>query len=310
NDGNDGATATATATAAATEAATTASTPAPTAAAVAATPAFPLTITDSAGASVTLDAAPERIISYSPGATEILFAIGVGDRVVATDQFSDYPPETADLPKLTYSDPDPEPALALDPDLVIMAGRQRDQVEQFRSLGMTVLLFEEAPAVRGVLDNIRLIGRLTGAGEDADALATTLNARIDAVEATIADVTDGPVVFFEITADLYTAAPNSFVGDLLTLLHARNVAEGAASPFPQLTAEAVIAANPDVVLLTDAEFGETPAAVCARPGWAAITACTQARVHPVDGDLATRPGPRVVDGLELIAAMLYPDRFR
>jgi iron complex transport system substrate-binding protein len=271
--------------------------------------AFPLTITDSSGASVTLAAMPERVISYSPGATEILFAIGAGTRVVATDRFSDYPPETADLPKLEYSEPDPEAALALDPDLVIMAGRQRDQVEQFRGLGLTVLLFEEAPTVRAVLDHVRLVGQLTGAVAEAEALAAEMSGRVGAVEAAIADVSEGPVVFFEITADLYTAAPDSFVGDLLTLLRARNVAQGAASPFPQLTAEAVIAANPDVVLLADAEFGETPEIVCARPGWAAIAACTNDRVHPVDGDLATRPGPRVVDGLELIASMLYPERF-
>ena len=136
-----------------------------------------------------------------------------------------------------------------------------------------------------------------------------MRARIEAVTAELADFERGPRVFFELDATLFTVGSDTFVGDLLTLLKASNIAEGATSPFPQLTAEAVIEANPEVVLLADGEFGESLETACARPGWSAIAACETGRVHAIDPDLTNRPGPRVVEGLEQIARLLYPDRF-
>ena len=292
--------------------ATPAATPTPAPATPTAPPtaaAFPLTIEDSAGTAVTLEAAPARIISYSPGATEILFAIGAGDRVVATDEFSDFPAETEALPKLAYSSPEPEGALVLEPDLLLMATQQREQVEQFRSLGMTVLFLDSAQDLDGVFWMIALLGEVSGNHQQAAELAASMLERIGAVTVALDDVEEGPLVFFELTADLYTAGEDTFVGELLTLAKARNIAAGAASSYPQLTAEAIIAAAPDVVLLADGEWGESYETVCARPGWDAIPACVDERVHPVDGDLTSRPGPRIVDGLEQIARLLYPDRF-
>jgi iron complex transport system substrate-binding protein len=124
-------------------------------AAAAAAGGFPRTITDSGGTKVEIEAEPERIVSLSPAATEILFAIGAGDRVVGTDAFSNYPAEAEETAKLDYSDPDPEAALALDPDLVIMPTRQQEQVAQFRDLGMTVLYLEEAEDIEGCITRSR-----------------------------------------------------------------------------------------------------------------------------------------------------------
>lgn len=277
---------------------------------VAAAAAFPRTVEDAGGARVVIEAPPQRIVSHSPGATEILFAIGAGERVIAADEFSDYPPETAQLERVAYASPDPERELALDPDLVLMAANQLEQVEQFRGLGLTVLYVEEAATVAGVIESVRLFGELTGNEERAEALAAEMLGRIEAVTAELADLPPdgGPRVFFELESTLYTVGTDTFVGDLLTLLGARNIAEGATSAFPQLTAEAVIEANPEVVLLADGEF-ESAEAVCARPGWSAIAACETGRVHAIDPDLSNRPGPRVVEGLEAIARLLYPERF-
>ena len=242
-------------------------------------------------------------------ATEIVFAVGAGDRVVATDEFSYYPPEAQELPKLAYSSPDPERALTLAPDLVLMASQQREQIEQFRNLGMTVLFIDSASSLDGVFETIEQVGRITGNREQADALVASMRARIDAVTDALESVEEGPRTFFELTADLYTVGPDTFVGDVLALAKARNVATGAITPFPQLTAEAIIAADPEVVLLADGAWGESLETVCARPGWAVTSACINERVHPVDGDLTSRPGPRVVEGLEQIVRLLYPDRF-
>ena len=272
--------------------------------------AFPLTFSDSADIDVTLDAPAQRIVSYSPGATEILFAIGAGDRVIAADEFSDFPAAAAALDKVAYSDPDPERALTLDPDFLIMTSRQVEQAPQFRQAGLNVALLIEPDTLDGVIENVRLLGRVTGNVTQANALADDMQARIDAVIAAIAGNDDAaPVVFYELTNDLYTAGPDTFIGGMLTLLGARNVAEGATSPFPQLTAEAVIDADPNVVLLTDAEFGESFETVAARPGWSGVSAVVDQRVFPLDPDLVNRPGPRIVDGFETMAALLYPDLF-
>lgn len=271
---------------------------------------FPLTITDSSGVELLIEAAPQRIISYSPGATEVLFAIGAGDRIIAADRFSDYPAAAGELPKLEYLDPDPEAVLAHDPDLVLMAGAQRAQLQQFRDLAMTVLLLEEADSVEGVFGSILLLGELTGNERQAEALARSMRERIEAVTGVLADVEQGPRVFYELAADLYTASPDTFIGGMLQLLKAQNVARGAASPFPQLSAEAVIDADPEVVLLSDAEYGESLETVAARPGWAGVSAVLSGRVHAIDPDIVNRPGPRIVEGIEAMARALYPDRFR
>lgn len=270
---------------------------------------FPVSYEDATGETVTFDAPPERIISLSPGATEILFALGAGGRVVAVDRFSDYPADTAALPQLEYSSPDPEAALALDPDLVILATRQREQVQQFRDLGMRVLFLSEPTDIEGVYAHVALLGALTGAAEQAAAVEAEMRGRIDAVAAEVADAT--PVrVLYELSPDLYTVAPDTFIGSLIAMVGGENIAAGATSPFPQLTAEAVLAADPEVVLLSDAESaGETAESVAARPGWDGVSAVTTGRIVPIDPDIVNRPGPRLADGIEAIARALHPDRF-
>lgn len=264
---------------------------------------------DSSGFTLALDGPAQRIVSHSPAATEILFAIGAGDQVVAADEFSYYPPEAADLPKVAYTSPDPEAALAHDPDLVILAVNQELSIEQFRTLGLPVFFLEEPTDISGVMDDIRVLGRLTGHDEEAEDLATDLEERLDAVEAALADVETGPRVFYELDATLFTVGPDSFIGSALALLKAENIAAGAPSAYPQLTAEAVVEADPEVILLADHDFGVTVESVTERPGWSEVTAVREGRLHPVDPDVMSRPGPRIVDGIESLAALLYPDRF-
>lgn len=270
---------------------------------------FPLTITDSSGKQITFNQAPKRIVSYSPGATEILFAIGAGPQVVAVDKFSDYPAATAGLPKLEYSRPAPEPALALNPDLVVMATRQEGQVEQFRAAGMTVVLLREPPDLKGVSQHVRLLGQITGHADKGEALAADMDRRIQAVQEKVSKVAKGPLVFWEVTPDGYTVAPSSFLGAMLSLVRAGNVAEGATTPFPQISAETIIKADPEVIILADSgDFGgQSLATVRARPGWSGIKAVVNSRVYEVDPNIFSRPGPRVVEALEQLVKLLYPN---
>lgn len=286
-----------------------ASTPAPGSATPVAA-AFPRAVTDASGTEVKLAAPARRIVSLSAGLTEVLFAIGAGDRLVATDRFSDYPDAAKRTPKLEYSAPSAEATLAFTPDLVIMTRRQKPEVPQFRSLGLPVLYLDEAASVRGVLDQIVMLGSLTGQDTQAQALVASMQQRIDGVTAKLSGVQQGPRVFLELSPELHSVGTDSFIGGMLTLLKAQNAAKGAPSAFPQLTAEAVIAFNPEVVLLTDAASAkQSEATVAARPGWASVSAVQNRRVHAVEANLVNRPGPRVADGLEAMARLLYPERF-
>ena len=270
---------------------------------------FPITVQRSDGREITIQEPPERIASLSPGATEILFAIGAGENVGASDNFSDYPPEAEQTTKLDAFEPNLEAIVAVEADLIIVAHNQDNVVEALDDLGEPVLYLVVPEGVEGVFEQIRLFGRVTDHQQEAEDLARSLEARIVAIEAKLADVDQGPRVFHELDNTLYTAAPDSFVGDLYNLLKAQNVAAGSDNPYPQLTQEIIIERDPEVIILADEEFGETPETVKSRPGWDVISAVKNDRIHGIDPNTVSRPGPRVVDALEELARLLYPDRF-
>ncbi len=271
---------------------------------------FPVTIESSNGDSLTLDAPPERIVSLSAGHSEILFAIGAGEQVIAVDNFSDYPAEAnaIDL-RLDSFEPSAEAIANLDPDLVVLSFAPEGFLDQLDALGVPAWLDElnSATSVEAIFESIETLGRSTGHVEQAEALVDDLQGRVDAVTEAVAGVEEGPRVYHEIDETLYAIGPDSFTGDLFVKLKADNIVDE--GPSTQLSQEAIIAANPQVIILSDAEFGQTPEVVSARPGWGAIEAVNQQRVYAIDDDLVSRPGPRLVDGLEALARLLYPEIF-
>ncbi len=291
-----------------------ASTPEATAAASAPTPpaTFPITASDQEGKPLTLAKQPRAIISFSPGVTEILFAIGAGPQVIAADQFSDYPAEAKALKqRVKYTSPDVESALSLNPDLVIMSRAQRTSVERFRSAGLPVFYTPEADSLDAIMEDVRMWGHLTGHAAEADQVANGMRARIEAVKVKVAPVAEGPRAFYELSDSLFSAGDKTFIGSILTLLKAKNVASGAATDFPQLTAEAVISRDPQVIFLADASSaGQSLETLRKRPGWTSISAVKDGKVYPVDPNTGNRPGPRIVLALEEIGRLLYPERFR
>ena len=270
---------------------------------------YPLTVQRSDGKSITIEAAPQRIASLSPGATEVFYAIGAGPQLIATDMQSDYPAEAARTTKLDAFQPNLEAIAGVEADLIFLANNQDDVVGALDALDKTVLYVEVPDDLAGVIEQVRLLGRVSGHVDEAESLAREMESRVQAVQDRLEGVTAGPRVFHELDNTLFTAAPDSFVGDLYSILKAQNIAAGAPTPYPQLTQEEVIARDPEVIILADEEFGETPDAVKARPGWSAISAVKNDRIYGVDPDLVSRPGPRVVEGLEQLARLLYPERF-
>lgn len=274
---------------------------------------FPVTLTSSDGRELTLERRPERMVVLSPGHVETLFAIGAGGQIVAVDQNTDYPPQAAQIElKLSGLDPSVEQIVALDPDLIILSYAPEGFVEQLTDLGARVFYDDintEITTVEGVFESIQELGLATGHADEADALVVQLQQRLDAVEQAVAGVTEGPRYYHELDEQLFSIGADTFAGDLYTKLKAENIADPALGPYPALNQEAIIAGNPEVIVLTDAEFGQTPEVVAQRPGWNAIDAVINDRVYAIDPDIVSRPGPRVIDALEELASLLYPDLF-
>ncbi|MDF3018322.1 MAG: periplasmic binding protein [Thermomicrobiales bacterium] len=269
--------------------------------------AFPLTITDDAGRQVTIERSPTRIVSIAPSNTEMLFALGLDERIAGVDSYSTYPPEATQKPQVgTYLEPDLERVVAAEPDLILATEAHLGTVlPELDALGLPTMVIEPMN-LDEVFSGMLLLGTITGVSPRAQQVVCELQERVDAVTDAIAGAPRSRV-FFELSPDLYTAGPGSYVDDLISRAGGENVAAGAAELWPQLSAEAVVTADPEVILLADHEAGITAEQVAARPGWQEVSAVQQGRIVSLDADLVARPGPRVVDGLEAIAAALHPD---
>ena len=271
--------------------------------------AFPLEVTDSVGNTVTLEAPPQRITSLSAGHTEILYAIGAGDQVAAVDSTSDCPQEANDLPKVDAFTPSVEAIAELEPDLVIIFFDPGDLQSSLQGLDIPVLNLASPSSVEGVYDQVDLLGEATGHAIDAARLIADMQAEVEEIRSEIGDVADAPTVFHEIDNIYFTAGPGSFIADLYDILGAENIADATGQAFPQMSAEAIIEADPEVIILADEDAGESPDTVRDRPGWGSVSAVRNSRIHVVDPDIVSRPGPRLVEALRTLAAYLYPELF-
>jgi iron complex transport system substrate-binding protein len=283
----------------------------------AAAPAFPLTVQRSDGKPLAIAAAPKHIVSLSPAATEIIYALGAQSSLVAVDKNADYPDDARNFaPKVDAYEPNIEAITGLAPDLVIVASDTGGIVAKLDELKIPVLFVDIDTSVKTVDDvmaQITLMGKITGTTDKASALVASLNARVKKVKDAVADVpaTSSMKVYHELDSTFYSASDGTFVGDLYRLLKVRNVAgDGNGVAYPQLTQEAIIAANPSVIVLADEEFGVTVDSVKSRPGWSAIDAVKNDKIVALNASVISRPGPRIVDALETLAKAIYPERFK
>ena len=266
-------------------------------------PEFPVTVGGTNG-SVTIQRQPERIVSLSPTATEDLFAIGAGDQVIAVDDQSDFP-AVAPTTELSGFEPNVEAIAGYEPDLVVFATEPGDLGASLEALGITALQLDAAPTLAVAFDQIEQLGLATGHTPEAETLVADLQAAVDELVAG-ADPSSGLSFYFELDDTFYSVTSKTFVGQLFELLGLRNIADAAgkgSGGYPQLSAEYIIEADPDLIFLADTECcGQTPETVAERPGWDGIAAVADGGVVPLDEDVAQRWGPRVVDLLEEIAA--------
>ncbi len=262
-------------------------------------------ITDGRGRNVTVPQPVERIVSLAPSSTEILFALGLGEKVVGVDQASNYPPEAQDKTIVGgYGGFNLEVITVLDPQLIlasdINAAKLVGNLEN-RSFAVVVLV---PSGVYGVLEDIELVGSITGTASEAEELVSNLTARVE----TITNLTLGvetPSVYIELDNNLYTFGPGSFGDDMLGLAGGENIAGSMGSPMPKLDEEFVVSSSPQIIITVFTPVEE----IKSRPGWSDISAVQNDKVFAVDGDLISRPGPRIVDGLEELAHLIHPELF-
>ncbi len=252
---------------------------------------FPVDISSAAG-DFTLEDAPQSIVSLSPSSTELLFAMGAGDQVVAVDAFSNYPPE-APVTDLSGWDPNVEAVLGYEPDLVVIANDANDLVAGLTEVGVPVYI-HAAPAdiesgYAGVADLGVATGQIDGA---ADVVA---NMRTD-MEAALAEAPDADVrIYHELDETYFSASSAGFIGSIYAAMGATNIADEAdpdGTGFPQLTEEYIVEADPQVIVITD-QVAYTPEDVAARPGWGDVSAVANGNVVVVNADIASRWGPRL-----------------
>jgi len=259
-------------------------------------------------AGITLTEPPERIVSGSATHTEILFAIGAGDAVVAVDAFSDYPAAAAALPHIDAFNPSVEGFAALAPDLVIVTFDPNDLVAGLGSLGIPVLVLDAPADLEGVYRQIGEIGDIAGHRAEADAVVESMRRDIAAIVADVPQPVQAPTYYHELDPTYFSIGSDTFLGSLYGLLGLTSIADAAGGGFPQLSAEFIIGANPDYVFLGDgACCGQTAVVVAARPGWDEMAAVSGGRVIVVDEALASRWGPRIVDFLRAIADAIYEE---
>lgn len=265
----------------------------------------PVSVEGDAGRLV-LDDRPERVVSLSATHTEILYAIGAGDRIVATDLTSNYPAEAATTTKVDAFNFNIEEIAATEPDLVITAFDFQGEVAALQAIGIPVLLLIPAANLDDTYEQIEILGDVTGRESEAADLVSSMQTQIDDLVASSSG--KSLTMFHEVDNTLFTANSSTFLGDIYRLLGLSNIADAVpdefGSGYVQLSEEYLFSEDPDLIFLGDASFGESLETVGGRPGWDTLTAVQTGAVFELDGDIAGRWGPRTVDLVKAIVAAI------
>jgi len=255
------------------------------------------------GGSASVETA-ERIISLSPTATEILFALEAGNQVVAVDDQSNFP-EAAPMTSLSGYTPNIESIAEYQPDLVVASYDPGDLVAGLKALGVATLLQPAASSMEDTYVQINELGVLTGRQSEASELIESIKSDLNEIASK--KVGEGLTYYHEIDNTFYSPTSKTFLGKLYSLLGLSNIADPAIEGgfgWPQLSAEFIIDADPDLIFLGNASWGESAETVAARPGWGSMTAVEESQVIPVDTDTSGRWGPRVVDFLKSVRSAI------
>ncbi|PKM78072.1 MAG: cobalamin-binding protein [Firmicutes bacterium HGW-Firmicutes-15] len=276
---------------------------------------FPVTITDDMGRKVTLKTEPKRIVSLAPSNTEILFFLGLGDRVVGVTSYCDYPEEAKLITKIGgFKDPSLEKIVILKPDLVLATGMHEQLIKGLEDAGLDVLVIKPN-TIEEILNTMQLVGRAAGVEDKAATLTKDLKDRVNAVSEKTGKIpaNERPTVYYELWYEpLMSVGKGTMIGQIIELAGGINVTAGSAEQYPQLSEEVIVMKNPEVMVNSYGHDAKkiTPEEIAARKGWKEISFVKNYRIYTIDSDCLTIAGPRIVEGLEKMAQYLYPELFK
>jgi iron complex transport system substrate-binding protein len=269
--------------------------------------AGPITVTDDSGVEVTLDAPAEAIVSLAPANTEIAYAVGAGDKMVAGTSYDDYPEEAKALPKIgDFSNPNVEKIASYSPDLVLAAGGIQDKLRaKLEGLGMTVYVVDPK-SYDGVIATIDNVGKLAGTGDVAATVTDAMTAAREEVEAAVGDL-PAATTFLEIYSEpLMTAGTDTFIDDMITIAGGENIGAAAGSGFPSFSTEVLVKTDPAVYIADSGSMSE-PGDISKRAGFSELTAVKDGKVYVIEDSIIARPGPRLAEGLKALAGYIHPE---
>lgn len=272
---------------------------------------YPMEVEDQFGNKVTIENEPKTIVSLAPSHTEILFSLGLGDKVVGVTEYCDYPEEAKSKEKVgSFTGVNIERIIELNPDIVFQFGPGDEEVNaKIRDAGIALLCYEP-DSIDEVINLIESIGKMTNTQDEATKVVNDMKAKRDEIVNKVKDK-EKVKVFYEIWDDpLMAAGPGSFMDELMTLAGGENIAGDAEGEYPQFDIEQLIERNPDVYLGAKDSEEKTVESIKERPGFENINAVKNDRVYLLDPNIVSRPGPRIIDALELVAKSIHPDVFK
>ncbi len=272
---------------------------------------FPLKLMDDLGRLVEIKEKPEKIISLAPSNTEILFALGLGDKVVGVTEFCDYPEEAKSKEKVGgFYNPNLEKLVELKPDVIFATSMHQKVLPDIEKLNLTVFVID-SKSINDVILDIETVGKITDSEKAAEKIIAEMQEKIDIVKEKLATLTneEKPLVYYEIWNDpIQTVGPGAFIYGIIELAGGKNIAEGAAEEYPLLSLETLVERDPAVIIAGVGSMG-APDKVKERKGWEGMAAVKEGKVYVIDENLVVRPGPRITDGLVEIARILHPGKF-
>ncbi|WP_026689439.1 ABC transporter substrate-binding protein [Alteribacter aurantiacus] len=275
---------------------------------------FPVTVEDARGEELTIESQPEEIISLLPSNTELIYGLDAWDQLVAVTANDDFPQKASELPSVGDMTIDVESIIAKDPDLVL-AGAINDleALEQIENAGIQVVVVEDTNTFEDFYTVVTVMGDVLGKSEEAEEMVRSFQEEIDRIEGIASDIPEEErvSVWIEVGADpLFTAGTGTFIDEMLTTIGAENVA-GGEEGWVQFTEEDAVQLNPEAIILTYGAYVEDARGdVLNRSAWQSVSAIEQDRVYEMeDSNMITRQGPRLIEGVETLAELIYPDRY-
>ncbi|WNF35083.1 ABC transporter substrate-binding protein [Bacillaceae bacterium IKA-2] len=277
---------------------------------------FPVTFTDDGGREVTIETEPQSIVSIQASNTEMVFALGLGDKVIGVSDYCNYPAEVLEIQQVGAQDINVELILTLLPDVVLVTdyhfNNYPEILANFEEAGIKVIVTGSASSFADVYSMIEMIATATGSQVNGEEIISDMKQRLSVIKEKAAAVTNKKTVWVEVSPapDIFTTGKNTFMHEMLESIQAINAAE-AQDGWVSLTEEEIVKLDPEVVITTYGYYVDNPREeVLNRDGWAEVPAVKNEQVFDVDSDTVTRPGPRLIEGVETLADFIYPEIFK